>query len=157
MENKQKAVAYLRAATGTKISASESVAMQKRHIFKAAERQSIEIARWFEALGQEPQETLNEIIAYCKADPEIKYLIVAYPDRLARSARTYLYWRVAFEELGVDVRSADNLSATAANSPMNNFMELLMMAAQELDHEQRTEAIRNGLQRKKSLEQPMKK
>jgi DNA invertase Pin-like site-specific DNA recombinase len=46
---------------------------------------------------------LKEMIAYCKKNPRVKYLIVHEVDRFMRSIKELFYFEVEFEKLGVKV------------------------------------------------------
>lgn len=121
-----KAVGYIRSAISTKEEQDESLEKQKVQIEKVAKRLNMEIVKYFEQVGFEPilyrMDTLGKALEYCEANPSIEYLVVAKTARLARSLEDYVYWRIAFERIGVKIKVADG---SDLNSTIGTFMKAI--------------------------------
>lgn len=95
---------------------NNSLNRQKEAVLKAAEHLGATIPEdgwWSGSVSSKRGNNVNrkdlqEMLARCKKDPRIKYLIVDEPDRFMRSIDEAAYFEVSFRNLGVTVWYASN-------------------------------------------------
>lgn len=110
MRMKKLAIASCRVSTSEQV-ANNSLTRQEAKIRLAAESLGVEIPKdgWWKghisskAGKNVKRKDLEEMLAYCKANRAVGYLIVDEPDRFMRSIREAMYWEVIFDELDVVV------------------------------------------------------
>ena len=107
---KVRAVALCRVSTSEQLE-NNSLNRQRDAVLKAAELLGVEIpdAYWRAGSVSSKRGTnvnrkdLNELLAICKKDKSVKYVIVDEPDRFMRSIDEAAFFEVTFRELGVTV------------------------------------------------------
>ena len=146
-----KAIGYCRVAATKQVRGYSNLDFQRRQIEEIANRLNLKIVEYFAQVGHEPvtfpYDTLGKALKYCKANPDLKYLVIAKPDRLTRSLEEYLFWKISFKRAGVSI-----VSSSEPDSPMSDFVENLHMMMGQLEHERRSEMVKRAIQRKKAQE-----
>lgn len=109
MMKRDKAVAICRVSTPEQME-NNSLTRQEINIRRAVDLLGVELARepWSGSMSSKAgtntkRKDLQEIIAYCKANRNVKYLIVDEPDRFMRSIDEAFYFEVLFRDMGVKV------------------------------------------------------
>ena len=92
MSNAGKAAAVLYARVSTKEQEQEgfSIPAQLKLLREYAERKNLQIVREFtdaETAKQNGREAFNEMLAFLKANPQVRYLLCEKTDRLSRNFR----------------------------------------------------------------------
>lgn len=90
---------------------NNSLSRQRTAVTAAAERLGVTIPAdgwWSGSVSSKRGENLKrkdirEMIAYCKRNKDVKYLLVDEPDRFMRSINEAMYFEVVFSELGVTI------------------------------------------------------
>lgn len=87
---------------------------QIERVNKAAELLDVNIVKRWEVAASSrkgknmKRKDLQEMLAFCRKNRRVKYLIVDEPDRFMRSVKEYYWWKVEFERVGVEIRFANN-------------------------------------------------
>lgn len=148
-----KAIGYCRVAAIKQTKGYSNLDTQKQQIEKIAKSLNLEIVELFEQVRHEPitspNDTLGKALKYCKANSDIKFLIIVKPDRISRSLEEYIFWKTSFSRAGVTIISTFN---SEPNSPVECFMDSLYVMIGQLDYIHRSEAIKRGIQAKKDRE-----
>jgi DNA invertase Pin-like site-specific DNA recombinase len=151
MNQKVKAVGYVRIAITEQEVGNNSLSKQKERILEAAAQSDIEIVRWYEYAGSDPDLALGAIQAYCEKDVEVKYLFVSDIGRLSRSRQPLIDWQDFLGQLGVTIVTAES----GGNIKSSDYLlEPLLAATAQHEHEIRSDAIKEGLRRNKLAEKP---
>ena len=87
---------------------------------------------------------LQEMLAYCKKHPKVKYLIIDEPDRFMRSIEEAFHFEVEFKKLGVQVWYASDKQLNSGDlmSKMMRFMKYF--SAEGSNEERITKSISGG-------------
>lgn len=104
----------IQAITNCRVSSSEqelngSLKRQSEAVDEAANKLGATIVeRWSGSVSSKrgtniDRPDIKEMIAYCKQNKQVKYLIVDEPDRFMRSVDEGIYFEVVFKQLGVKV------------------------------------------------------
>src|ERR1700689_1929419 len=105
MGDQTKAIGYCRVAAQKQSRGYSNLDIQRRQIEGIAKRLNLTIVEYFAQVGHEPvtfpYDTLGKALKFCKAKSDIKYLVIAKPDRLTRSLEEYLFWKISFKRAGV--------------------------------------------------------
>lgn len=87
---------------------------QKVNVQKAADLLEVELVKvWAVAVSSRKgknvkRKDLREMHDYCKRYKSVKYIIIDEVDRFMRSIKEYYWWKVEFEQVGVEIRLASN-------------------------------------------------
>ena len=90
---------------------------QEERIIRAAAVLNVKIVQWWKlAVSSRKGKNLQrkdilEMYDYCKANHRVKYLIADEVDRFMRSISEYYYWKVMFQNIGVELRHANRPDA----------------------------------------------
>ena len=90
---------------------------QEERIIRASEILNAEIVQWWKLAVSSrkgknaKRKDLNEMLAFCKRNKLVKYLIVDEADRFMRSIMEYYWWKKEFLDLGVELRFANKPDA----------------------------------------------
>lgn len=148
------AVAYTRIASNMPESElSNALNSQKIIIRELANNCCMEIVEWFEQIGGKaaatPKTQLNEVFVYCRANPDVKFVVVSHPDRICRNITTYNYWKKKFKSLGVKIVTpyTDSLDE---DTPIEVFMETIVLGASSYQRSTHSQAVKRGLEAKKN-------
>ena len=106
MNEKVKAVGYVRASSQKQTEQQDSIAAQKSKISEYAKRQNIEIVKWFEAVGF-PNLAPGNAFQYLEDNPDVKCLVVTSADRLERWSADF---KGACDEYDVELVICDSVS-----------------------------------------------
>lgn len=99
-----KAIALCRVSTVKQGIEGSSLEAQETRVYDAASLFNAEIVRFWSITqssrkGRNYQrKDLMEMLAFAKADKQVKYIIVDEPDRFMRDLETYYYWKVKFKQ-----------------------------------------------------------
>lgn len=100
---------------------NNSLNRQHESVLNAAEDLDVTIDRYWSGNTSSKHGTntkrrdIKEMVAYCKKNPRIKYLIVDRPDRFMRSIDEAAYFEVLFRDIGVRVWYASDKSLNGNN------------------------------------------
>jgi DNA invertase Pin-like site-specific DNA recombinase len=154
-EGSTKAIGYCRVAARKQTGRSLSIQAQKQQIVEAARKLNIEIVEWFEQIGREavtfPFSNLDKALDYCKANPDIKYLLVTKLDRVSRQIDRYYFWKTAFERIGVTIQLTDETMPTSTIEDSIIEDAYLCMVADH-EHEVRLAEIEETVRNEKAKE-----
>ena len=130
-KGQSKAIAYVRVAAPVQKVENLSIQKQKQQILEAAKQLNVEVVKWFIQEGYEPvafpSSVLNQAVEYCRdEEPDIEYLLVANITRLSRSLHECIYWEVAFNSIGVGLKTADDIEFNSAVGLFIDQMSELM-------------------------------
>ncbi len=148
MISKQKAVALCRVSTSKQRIFGNSLDAQEARIVKAAELLEVLLPDnyiWRMDISSKKgknikRKDLKEIRELCRKDKSIKYFIVDEPDRFMRSIKEFYWWKVEFEQIGVELRFAHKPLASD-NDQHHVFDELIdVYRAESSNHERTTKA-----------------
>lgn len=101
---KVKAIALCRVSTVKQGLEGSSLEAQEQRVYDAAAQFNAEIVKFWSITqssrkGKNYQrKDLMEMLAFAKADKNIKYIIVDEPDRFMRDLEMYYHWKVEFRE-----------------------------------------------------------
>jgi DNA invertase Pin-like site-specific DNA recombinase len=90
---------------------------QEERIIRAAAILNVNITKWWKlAVSSRKGKNLErkdiiEMFDFCKSNKSVKYLIVDEVDRFMRSISEYYYWKVRFQNIGVQLRHANRPEA----------------------------------------------
>ena len=109
-----KAVALCRVSTSKQRILGNSLDAQEKRIIVAAELLEVDLPEnyiWRMDISSKKgknikRKDLRQIRELCKNDRRIKYFIVDEPDRFMRSIKEFYWWKVEFEQIGVELRFA---------------------------------------------------
>jgi DNA invertase Pin-like site-specific DNA recombinase len=111
MSNTKKAIGYVRDTSQETKQHNSSLAAQKAKISEYAERQDIEIAKWFESSGGNVNLVPGAVFQFCEDNQDVKYLMVTSADRLERWSNNF---KETCEALGVELVICDLVSQKKA-------------------------------------------
>ena len=99
-----KAIALCRVSTVKQSDEGSSLEAQEQRVYDAAIHFNTEIVKFW-SIAQSSRKgknyqrkDLTEMLAFAKADKQIKYIIVDEPDRFMRDLEAYYYWKLEFRE-----------------------------------------------------------
>src|ERR1044072_4415387 len=99
-------IALCRVSTAEQALTGHSLQRQEQNAFKAAEELGSPIIKTW-SLDQSSRagknfkrQDLNEMVALCKTNKKIRYLIVDEVDRFMRDIKYFYYFEAVFEQLG---------------------------------------------------------
>ena len=102
--SKVKAIALCRVSTVKQGVEGSSLEAQETRVYDAASLFNAEIVKFW-SITQSSRKGKNyqrkdllEMLAFARADKQIKYIIVDEPDRFMRDLETYYYWKVKFKQ-----------------------------------------------------------
>lgn len=110
---KDKAIALCRVSTDEQLK-NNSLNRQAEAVEMIAEKYKLEIVKtWSGSVSSKSgknlaRKDLNEMLAYCKKNKQIKYVVVDEPDRFMRSLDEGLWYIVEFKRVGVRVLFSDD-------------------------------------------------
>ncbi|MBR0372874.1 recombinase family protein [Candidatus Saccharibacteria bacterium] len=110
---KDKAIALCRVSTDEQLK-NNSLNRQAEAVEMIAEKFKLEIVKtWSGSVSSKSgknlaRKDLNEMLAYCKKNKQIKYVVVDEPDRFMRSLDEGLWYIVEFKRVGVRVLFSDD-------------------------------------------------
>jgi DNA invertase Pin-like site-specific DNA recombinase len=87
---------------------------------------------------------LEEMIAVCRKDKRIKYLIVAEPDRFMRSTKEAMYYEVVFDQMGVKIYYARDPELNVDDG-ISRFKKFFKYWGAEQSNEERQVKSVNGI------------
>jgi site-specific DNA recombinase len=107
-----KAIALCRVSTSKQRVEGSSLEAQEARVYEAADYLEAEIVKLW-SLDTSSKKGVNlqrkdllEMIAFCKANKTVRYLIIDEIDRFMRSIEEYYWWKVEFKQIGVEIRFA---------------------------------------------------
>ena len=110
---KEKAIALCRVSTDEQLK-NHSLSRQEEAVNTIAEKYNLEIVKtWSGSVSSKcgknlNRKDLNEMLAYCKAHKQIKYVVVDEPDRFMRSMYEGIWFFVEFKKINVKVLFSDD-------------------------------------------------
>ncbi len=122
------AIALCRVSTAEQ-KLNSSLSRQEENVLNTADKLDAKIVKWWSGDVSSKADTnlkrkdLREMLAYCKSNRSIKYLIVDEPDRFMRFIDEAFYFEVEFRQLGVKLwyASDDNLNTGDLMAKMLKF------------------------------------
>ena len=154
MKTPKQAVAFVRVTHKQQAQKGYSLADQKAKIDQFAEHNYFRIQTYFMCIGKISTEQLDEILTHCKAHTEIKTLIVQNTARLSRDYGYFMYFKSVLARHGVEIVTTDQ-SNTHGNDPMGRFMDSLQLLLGQLESEQRSMRVKEGLAKRKQQRNSM--
>lgn len=145
--NKDKAIALCRVSTDEQLK-NNSISRQQEAVRKTAEKHNLEIIRmWTESVSSKSgknlnRKDLNEMLAFCKSNKQVKYVIADEPDRFMRSTDEGVWFIVEFRRIGVKVIFSDEkLNRDDASAKL---LRNLALYAGEVSNEERARKTKAG-------------
>ncbi len=151
-----RSIALCRVSTPEQALTGHSLERQNENVYRGADELGAPIKeRW--SLDQSSRagknfkrKDLNEMIAYCKANPDVKYLIVDEVDRFMRDIKYFYYFEAVFEQLGVKVWYASQPELNGDNM-MAKLNKLFLIFRAEASNDERIGKTTNGLRERVRL------
>lgn len=145
-DTKKKAVGYVRISSLRQIN-NESIDTQKQIIQGYADREKINVVKWFndEAVSAKTtdREQLKNLIKYVQQNKgKIDYVIVYKMNRASRDMDSYIELRLLLSKYGTQMRSA---TEPVDSTPIGRFMESIFVANGQLDNEIKGETTRDNM------------
>lgn len=113
-----------------------SFSIQNEKAKHVAERLGLEIVKFFEQVGDDPQNEaqieLNKALAYCKSNTDVSYLFADSPARISRDVATFFYWKKMFDDQGVRLITVQS-EKPGEESEVERFAQALTVALAEND------------------------
>ena len=126
-----KAIALCRVSSNEQLK-SDSLDRQNKAVFEMAEKLGAVIPNdyiWSGSVSSRRgknfrRKDLEEILATCKMDKAVKYIIVDEPDRFMRSIKEAFHWEAVYEDVGVKVVYTDEqLNGEDMMSKLQRFLK----------------------------------
>lgn len=143
MSQPKYAVALVRSSNSETSGQDLTIAEQQEEMVDYAKTSQIEIQKIFTSSDRSSQ-VIKEIISYCKANPQIGYLLIEKPSRLSRSIIEYNRYLGAFYACGVEVLTTIEY-AYGIDSIEDTYQDYLSMAMVEIDSRMRSEQVKRAL------------
>lgn len=147
MTNKRtRAVAYLRVSSQRQVIDGHGLDTQKKMIIDMAERENIEIIRFFEEKGESAKNTnrtqLKKMLHYIELNHNSIDHIIAYDtDRIARNVEDYLQIRRIAKEHGIKFKY---VNSNFADDEDGRLMEIFKAAFDQHENEKRAKKCTDG-------------
>lgn len=145
-----KSIALCRVSTPEQKMTNHSLDRQELNVHKFAEELEAPIVKLW-SLDQSSRvgknlnrKDLKEMMEYCKAHKQIKYLIVDEVDRFMRSVEEFFWYEVEFGKLGVELKYASNRELNDKN-PMAKLLKVIKVFQAEASNDERITKTMNGL------------
>lgn len=145
-----RAIAYLRVANARQINNNNSFEKQALKISEYAERNNIQIVKWFRETGRN-RSVLGSAVKYCTTKNNINFLLVPEPTRLSRSLDEYYSWKLAFKAKGVQFNFTD-VSFREIDSASLKLREAISLVMAGHYSNALSTQIKRGIEHKRSQE-----
>lgn len=147
------AIASCRVSSVEQLS-NNSLKTQKEAVIRASERlgATIPVDGWWSGnqsskRGQNlNRKDIQEMRAYCKKDPRVKFLIVSEPDRFMRSIEEAMYLEMAFKLMGVRVWYANDEDLNNDDLPAKLMKFMKYFVAEGSNNERISKSINGQVQ-----------
>jgi len=143
-------IALCRVSTAEQAVTGHSLERQEKSVYDAAERLGAPIEKVW-SLDQssrvgknKDRKDLKEMLEFCRANRNVKYVIFDELDRFIRDADYFFFYKVSFQELGVKCHFASQPELNDAGV-MPKLMQAVKAITAESSNEERITKSTNGL------------
>lgn len=149
MENvTEKAVAFVRV---NNISEDQKTKLEEqiRVIRAYASSNNVQVINTISCTSQpSAREKLKEVLEYCKANPDVRQVLVKDPSRLSRSIEEYYYWKALLSAADVKLITA---TQDIDETPAAKFMSELLNHFTRYDNDSKSKMVKENMQRRSKM------